>query len=123
MSAQQQTAAPPNPVQIFNTLQGYQRAFALKAAVDLDLFTVIAKGSRTAAEIAKNCGAAERGVAQRCAARLGGDAHGDEDVPRLQAGARPGLVPRGVARLAALDRHGDGDRHHRAATAAGRKFS
>ena len=62
MSAQQQPAAPPNPVQIFNTIQGYQRAFALKAAVDLDLFTVIAKGSRTAAEIGKTCNAAERGV-------------------------------------------------------------
>ena len=62
MSAQQMPAAPPNPVQIFNTIQGYQRAFALKAAVDLDLFTVIAKGSRTAAEIAKTCNAAERGV-------------------------------------------------------------
>lgn len=62
MSAQQMPAAPPSPVQIFNTIQGYQRAFALKAAVDLDLFTVIAKGSRTAAEIAKNCNASERGV-------------------------------------------------------------
>ena len=62
MSAQQQPTASPNPVQIFNTLQGYQRAFALKAAVDLDLFTAIAQGGRTAAEIAKTCGAAERGV-------------------------------------------------------------
>ena len=62
MSAQQQPATPPNPVQIFTTVQGYQRAFALKAAVDLDLFTLIAKGSKTAAEIAKGCGAAERGV-------------------------------------------------------------
>ena len=62
MSAQQQPAAPPNPLQIFTTLQGYQRTFALKAAIDLDLFTAIAKGSRTAAEIAKSCNAAERGV-------------------------------------------------------------
>jgi 2-polyprenyl-3-methyl-5-hydroxy-6-metoxy-1,4-benzoquinol methylase len=62
MSAQQIPATPPSPEQIFNTIQGYQRAFALKAAVDLDLFTAIAKGSRTAAEIAKNCNAAERGI-------------------------------------------------------------
>lgn len=62
MSAQQMSATAPSPVQIFSTIQGYQRAFALKAAVDLDLFTAIAKGSRTAAEIAKNCNAAERGV-------------------------------------------------------------
>lgn len=62
MSAQQQPATPPTPVQIFSTIQGYQRAFALKAAVDIDLFTAIAQGSRTAAEIAKACNAAERGV-------------------------------------------------------------
>jgi 2-polyprenyl-3-methyl-5-hydroxy-6-metoxy-1,4-benzoquinol methylase len=62
MSAQQQPAAPPNPVQIFSTIQGYQRVYALKAAVDLDLFTVIGKGSHSAAEIAKACNAAERGV-------------------------------------------------------------
>jgi 2-polyprenyl-3-methyl-5-hydroxy-6-metoxy-1,4-benzoquinol methylase len=62
MSAQQIPATPPSPVQIFNTIQGYQRAFALKAAVDLDLFTAIAKGSRTVVEIAKNCNAAERGI-------------------------------------------------------------
>jgi precorrin-6B methylase 2 len=62
MSAQQAPNAPPSPVQIFTTLQGFQRTFALKAAVNLDLFTAIAKGSRTAAEIAKSCNAAERGV-------------------------------------------------------------
>jgi precorrin-6B methylase 2 len=62
VSAQQQPAAGPSPVQIFSTVQGYQRAFALKAAVDLDLFTAIAKGSHTAAEIAKACNASERGV-------------------------------------------------------------
>src|ERR1041385_4932314 len=62
MSARHPPATPPNPLQIFTTLQGYQRTFALKAAVDLDLFTAIAKGSRTAAEIANACGAAERGV-------------------------------------------------------------
>jgi precorrin-6B methylase 2 len=62
MSVQQQTGTPPNPVQIFSTIQGYQRAFALKAAVDINLFTAIAKGSRTAGELAQKCNAAERGV-------------------------------------------------------------
>jgi 2-polyprenyl-3-methyl-5-hydroxy-6-metoxy-1,4-benzoquinol methylase len=66
MSAQQQPAAPPSPVQIFNTVQGHQRAFALKAAVDLDMFTAIAKGSHTAAEIAQACNAAEHGVRILC---------------------------------------------------------
>ena len=62
MSAQQVPVSQPTPVQIFETIQGYQRAFALKAAVDIDLFTTIARGSHTAAEIAKATGAAERGV-------------------------------------------------------------
>lgn len=62
MSAQQMPAVQPSPVQIFNTVQGYQRAYALKAAVDLDLFTVIAKGSHAATEIASACQASERGI-------------------------------------------------------------
>jgi ubiquinone/menaquinone biosynthesis C-methylase UbiE len=66
MSAQETPATPPSPFQIFNTVQGLQRAFALKAAVDLDLFTAIAKGSKTAAEIGKTCSAAERGVRILC---------------------------------------------------------
>ncbi|HEY2496171.1 MAG TPA: class I SAM-dependent methyltransferase [Candidatus Angelobacter sp.] len=66
MSAQQLPATPPNPVQIFSTIQGFQRAYALKAAVDLDLITAIAKGSHTAAEIAGACNAAERGVRILC---------------------------------------------------------
>ena len=57
---------PPSPEQIFSTVQGYQRAFALKAAVDIDLFTAIAKGNSTAAEIARVCNAAERGVRILC---------------------------------------------------------
>lgn len=62
MSAQQMPSAPPNPVQIFSTIQGYQRAFALKAALDLDLFSAIARGSHTAPEIASVCKASERGI-------------------------------------------------------------
>jgi ubiquinone/menaquinone biosynthesis C-methylase UbiE len=34
----------------------------LKAAVELDLFTAIAEGNATAAELASRCGAAERGI-------------------------------------------------------------
>jgi len=66
MSAQQASATPPNPVKIFETVQGYQRAFVLKAAVDLDVFTAIAQGSHTVAEIAKACAASERGVRILC---------------------------------------------------------
>jgi 2-polyprenyl-3-methyl-5-hydroxy-6-metoxy-1,4-benzoquinol methylase len=66
MSAQPIPAPPPTPMEIFNTVQGYQRAFALKAAVDLDLFTAIGKGSSSASEIGKACNAAERGVRILC---------------------------------------------------------
>jgi O-methyltransferase domain/Dimerisation domain len=66
MSAQQTPAAIPNPFEIFHTIQGVQRAYALKAAVDLDLFTAIGKGSHTAGELAKARKAAERGVRILC---------------------------------------------------------
>ncbi|MGB8129585.1 MAG: class I SAM-dependent methyltransferase [Candidatus Angelobacter sp.] len=66
MSAQHQPSIPPSPMQIFNTVMSVQRAYALKAAVDLELFTTIARGSGTAGEIAKSCHAAERGVRILC---------------------------------------------------------
>lgn len=55
----------PNPALFFDTVQGYQRSFALKAAVDLNLFTVIGGGA-TAAEAAKACAASERGIRILC---------------------------------------------------------
>jgi ubiquinone/menaquinone biosynthesis C-methylase UbiE len=59
-------APPPNPVAIFEAARGYQNSFILKTGVDLDLFTAIAKGSRSVAEIAHACGASERGVRILC---------------------------------------------------------
>jgi hypothetical protein len=56
-------AAPkPSPELIFGSLISYQHAFALKAAIELDLFTAIAEGATDAAAIAKRVNAAERGV-------------------------------------------------------------
>jgi len=52
----------PSPELIFGTLISYQHAFALKAAVELDLFTAIAEGATDAASLAKRVNAAERGV-------------------------------------------------------------
>ena len=66
MSVQQMPAARPNPFEIFQTIQGLQRAYALKAAIDLNLFTAIAEGNHTAGELAKTCNAAERGVRILC---------------------------------------------------------
>jgi SAM-dependent methyltransferase len=61
-----QTPQPPTPERIFNTINAYQRTEALKAAIDLELFTAIAEGSTTAASIAKRCNASERGVRILC---------------------------------------------------------
>jgi len=56
----------PNPALFFETVQGYQRAFALKAAVEVELFTAIAKGNQTAPAIAAACQSSERGVRILC---------------------------------------------------------
>lgn len=47
-------------------LNGYQQTYALRAALELDLFTVIAEGAETPAEIAGGVGASERGVRILC---------------------------------------------------------
>jgi Methylase involved in ubiquinone/menaquinone biosynthesis len=57
------TAAPkPSPEKIFGTLTAYQQTFALKAAVELDLFTAIGEGANDSASLAKRTQSAERGV-------------------------------------------------------------
>lgn len=55
-------ASKPNPELIFGSLISYQHAFALKAAIELDLFTAIAEGANDAVSLAKRVKAAERGV-------------------------------------------------------------
>jgi 2-polyprenyl-3-methyl-5-hydroxy-6-metoxy-1,4-benzoquinol methylase len=63
------TAMPPQqptPERFFNAINAYQQTEALKAALDLEVFTVIAEGNVTAATIAKRCQAAERGVRTLC---------------------------------------------------------
>lgn len=54
--------AQPSPDLFFDTLTAYQKTAALKAAIDLNLFTALADAPATAARIAKACNAAERGV-------------------------------------------------------------
>jgi hypothetical protein len=56
----------PSPLPIFDALNAYQKTMALKGALELDIFTHIADGATTAAEIAKKCDAAERGVRILC---------------------------------------------------------
>lgn len=52
----------PSPVLFFDTLCGFQRTEALRAAIELDLFAAIAAGNATAAEIAERISASPRGV-------------------------------------------------------------
>ena len=59
-------SAPPSPERFFETITGYQRAAALKGAVDLDLFSAIGGGAETAASLAGRCGASARGVRILC---------------------------------------------------------
>jgi 2-polyprenyl-3-methyl-5-hydroxy-6-metoxy-1,4-benzoquinol methylase len=56
----------PTPELFFQTLSAYQRTAALKAAIELEIFTRIAEGAETAAALAQKCSAAERGVRILC---------------------------------------------------------
>jgi 2-polyprenyl-3-methyl-5-hydroxy-6-metoxy-1,4-benzoquinol methylase len=56
------TATGPSPALFFDTVNAYQRTEALRAAIELDLFTRIAAGQRTATDLAGACRASPRGV-------------------------------------------------------------
>jgi SAM-dependent methyltransferase len=60
------TPKMPSAEIVFDTLYAFQRSAALKSAIDLDLFTVIDGGDRTASAMATRCGASERGVRILC---------------------------------------------------------
>lgn len=66
MSTQPTAAAAPNPGLIFETLCAFQQTQALKAAIDLEIFTHVADGASTAKEIAERAKASERGVRILC---------------------------------------------------------
>lgn len=56
----------PSPMLFFETANAYQRSAALKAAVDLGLFTAIGPDGATAVEASQTCGASERGTRILC---------------------------------------------------------
>jgi precorrin-6B methylase 2 len=66
MSHAQQTPAMPTPELFFEAAFAHQRTAALKAAVDLDVFTAIHDGARTARSIAELRSASERGMRILC---------------------------------------------------------
>jgi 2-polyprenyl-3-methyl-5-hydroxy-6-metoxy-1,4-benzoquinol methylase len=56
------SAQGPSPALFFDTVNAFQRTEALRAALELDVFTLIAAGHQTAAAVAGACQAAPRGV-------------------------------------------------------------
>ncbi|GAC1646666.1 MAG: methyltransferase [Acidobacteriaceae bacterium] len=59
---QPQPGFAPNPSRIFDTFNAYHRSSALKAAIELDLFSAIAQGEATADALASRIHASVRGV-------------------------------------------------------------
>jgi ubiquinone/menaquinone biosynthesis C-methylase UbiE len=59
-------AQQPSPVLFFQTINAHQRTEALKAAVELEVFTAIGEGNATVAEIAKRCQTSEKGMRVLC---------------------------------------------------------
>jgi ubiquinone/menaquinone biosynthesis C-methylase UbiE len=56
----------PSPQLFFDTVNAYQRSASLKAAIELDLFSLIGKGKNTARDLAAAWGASERGARILC---------------------------------------------------------
>ncbi len=56
----------PSPILFFETISAYQRSSAIKAAIDLELFTAIAEGNSIPSTLATRCKADERGIRILC---------------------------------------------------------
>jgi ubiquinone/menaquinone biosynthesis C-methylase UbiE len=59
-------AQQPSPQLFFQTINAHQRTEALKAAIELEVFTAIAEGNTTAAALAKRCQTSEKGMRILC---------------------------------------------------------
>ncbi|HHY84818.1 MAG TPA: methyltransferase domain-containing protein [Verrucomicrobia bacterium] len=60
------TPSQPSPDRFFQIATAYQDTAALRAAIELDVFTALADGPLTADEIARHCNAAPRGLRILC---------------------------------------------------------
>lgn len=56
----------PSPELVFHTILAFQHSAALRAGIDLDLFSAIGEGHATVAQIADRCSASERGIRSLC---------------------------------------------------------
>jgi len=66
MTPERKPQGQPTPALLFDTLNAYQRTQAVKAGIELELFTAIAEGKTTAKEIATRCSTSERGTRILC---------------------------------------------------------
>ena len=55
-----------SPVLFFETVNAHQKSSAIKAAIELDLFTAIADGNNDPKSISEKCSASERGIRILC---------------------------------------------------------
>ena len=56
----------PSPILFFDTVNAYQRTAAIKAAIELDVFTALGAGYLTAQALAGKCQTSERGMRILC---------------------------------------------------------
>lgn len=61
-----QQTAPVSPERIFQIMSAFQHSAAIKAAIELEIFTKIAEGNKTAQTIAQACNSSERGIRILC---------------------------------------------------------
>ena len=59
-------AQQPSPQLFLQTINAHQRTEALKAAIELEVFTAIGEGNTTAAALAKRCQTSEKGMRILC---------------------------------------------------------
>jgi len=59
-------AQQPSPQLFFQTINAHMRTEALKAGIELEVFTAIGEGNTTPAEIAKRCQSSEKGIRVLC---------------------------------------------------------
>ena len=59
-------APQPSPQLFFQTINAYQRTEALKAALELGVFTAIGEGNTSVAQLAEHCETSERGIRILC---------------------------------------------------------
>jgi 2-polyprenyl-3-methyl-5-hydroxy-6-metoxy-1,4-benzoquinol methylase len=60
------TTNQPTPLAFFEAANAFHKPAALRAAIELDVFTAVADGATTASALASRCNAAERGMRILC---------------------------------------------------------